>query len=134
MTSLKEILDLLPLQKKKPDIPPWNDQKVIKFPGGHLRIELDYRSFAFEREPSEPEFTLAFKFFYDIKTNKQNAVNRKQMQSQWVEMWIPKENPKICVGVDIHKKYVYFRYEADDVESKNIVEEFIALLLANRAT
>jgi len=133
MTTTQEVLDLLPLQKAKPVSPPYVYIRTVDMPRGRIKMEFDYRELEFERRPSDPEFLIAFKLFYEQATGKRSPANVRPMQTGWKEMWVPRDDPKIGVGLDTQKRYFYFVFRIDDAESKEIIDEFIILLKARIA-
>jgi hypothetical protein len=96
------------------------------------RIELDYKPY-FMKNPEEI-FNLrkTFEEFYDIKeSEKDKRTYSTNYQEELIINFVKENNDFITLGIDNEKDYLYFIYRKSDQKSKDLVTEFVCMMIDN---
>jgi hypothetical protein len=96
------------------------------------RIELDYKQY-FMKNP-EAIFNLreTFEEFYNLKKSKKDKrTYYKSYQEELMIDFVKENNDFITLGIDNEKDYLYFIYRKSDQKSRDLITEFVCMMIDN---
>ncbi|TAL51760.1 MAG: hypothetical protein EPN86_06040 [Nanoarchaeota archaeon] len=134
--QLSSLLEKAALAKKVRELMPAQNHRDPEFNGYYsinrfekdltrsYRIELDYRSFAFQDLHQFEPFAEAFVGFYNALAAQ--PVSFRQESYQYFDDYLV--GGHTVAGLDTNKHYIYLECRKNDVEARQIIDEFASIL------